>query len=558
VARKASDGSALATTAVDSPVFSSPAIANGRIFAASSNGTLYAFRGQNRPPSPPTVLAPADYVNVTDNPPTITWSGASDPNGDPLGYVLRYDTDGEVLDSWMTEVELPIGTTECTLAEVLPDDTHVSYAIRSRDARRALSPWTSVQHFWVNRPLVPPAPPTAFQALCVGASMNLSWTASASLDTAGYELAYAPLGQPLPAYFSVGNVLSWQVNGLMNGTTYLFSLRAYDYDDLHSEPTAILATPHYPVSLNGQWVDTLEEAVLLSSPGDLVELGPGTFSLAAPLELNGIVLCGYAPFYTRLDASDIDTALRLVNGNQESPSTVSMLTIFADGDGTGIVFESGEGLARNVIIHDMSIGLEVNSGASAAAVNMTISRTTAAAMLARTGSTLHTRNNIIIRNSGYGIGAEPGAAVNTLYDNKYDFGADDLSDNIDEVPQNPNGGDISADVVFVNEADGYFREEETNPPQPSVDAGDPNDDFDKEPYYNGGRVNMGAFGNTEFAACSPLPAASGGGGGGGICLVSSSYAESPSAAALWAWFFALYAVSVSAALVVWFRRRLNF
>ena len=38
---------------------------------------------------------------------------------------------------------------------------------------------------------------------------------------------------------------------------------------------------------------------------------------------------------------------------------------------------------------------------------------------------------------------------------------------------------------------------------PCIDAGDPNDDYSNEPDPNGGRINMGAFGNTDQAAKSP-------------------------------------------------------
>jgi len=38
---------------------------------------------------------------------------------------------------------------------------------------------------------------------------------------------------------------------------------------------------------------------------------------------------------------------------------------------------------------------------------------------------------------------------------------------------------------------------------PCIDAGDPLSDFSAEPAYNGGRVNMGAYGNSEYASKTP-------------------------------------------------------
>ncbi|MDQ7779023.1 MAG: PQQ-binding-like beta-propeller repeat protein, partial [Planctomycetota bacterium] len=240
VARQAGNGSLLGSIALDSPAYSSPAIANARIFVASANGTVYAFRGQNSPPTPPTTLAPANDADVFTDTPTITWSGAADPNGDTVGFVLRYDTDGEVLDTWQAEIELAAGTGSYLFAAPVPDNTHISYAIRARDSKRAFSRWTATQHFWVR---TPPAPPADFQAQGFSGWADLSWSASASPDVAGYELACAPQGQPLPPYAQLGDVLEWPVNGLTNGITYVFSLRAYDLGGLTSTPVEAQATP---------------------------------------------------------------------------------------------------------------------------------------------------------------------------------------------------------------------------------------------------------------------------------------------------------------------------
>ena len=40
---------------------------------------------------------------------------------------------------------------------------------------------------------------------------------------------------------------------------------------------------------------------------------------------------------------------------------------------------------------------------------------------------------------------------------------------------------------------------------PAIDAGDPNAPFDAEPYNNGKRLNLGAYGNTPVASISYRP-----------------------------------------------------
>lgn len=41
---------------------------------------------------------------------------------------------------------------------------------------------------------------------------------------------------------------------------------------------------------------------------------------------------------------------------------------------------------------------------------------------------------------------------------------------------------------------------------PAIDAGHRYMDYIRQPYYNGGRINVGAYGNTREAATTPLPA----------------------------------------------------
>ncbi|MDQ7780123.1 MAG: PQQ-binding-like beta-propeller repeat protein [Planctomycetota bacterium] len=248
VARRTGDGALLAAVDMDSAVFSSPAIANARVFVAASSGTIYAFRGQNRPPAPPITLSPANDVTIASSTPLITWSGATDPDGDALSVVLRYDFDGEVLDSWAAEVEIPDGQSAYMINPAVADNSHVSYAIRVRDSGRAFSCWTATESFWVDQTMGPPAAPSLLQVVAGNGTVDLSWPASPSVDVAGYEVAWTLQGGPLSPYVQLGNVLSWQVAGLQNGAEYLFSLRACDLTGLSSEPVTALAQPVSPAT----------------------------------------------------------------------------------------------------------------------------------------------------------------------------------------------------------------------------------------------------------------------------------------------------------------------
>jgi hypothetical protein len=61
-------------------------------------------------------------------------------------------------------------------------------------------------------------------------------------------------------------------------------------------------------------------------------------------------------------------------------------------------------------------------------------------------------------------------------------------------------GNIDVDPVFVDAASGDYH---LLPGSPAIDAGDPASDWVNEPWPNGGRVNMGAYGNTSEATRSP-------------------------------------------------------
>ena len=60
-------------------------------------------------------------------------------------------------------------------------------------------------------------------------------------------------------------------------------------------------------------------------------------------------------------------------------------------------------------------------------------------------------------------------------------------------------GNISADPLFVNSRAGDYHERTGSP---HVDAGNPKSNFSLEPQPNGGRVNMGVYGNTSEATLS--------------------------------------------------------
>lgn len=110
-------------------------------------------------------------------------------------------------------------------------------------------------------------------------------------------------------------------------------------------------------------------------------------------------------------------------------------------------------------------------------------------------------NNIITNNQGIG-----GINFEIIPENDPVITYNNVWNN---TPSNYNGfndytgtdGNISENPQFVNYAERDFHLLSTSP---SIDAGDPDSDYQNEPEPNGDRINMGYYGNTAEAGCNIL------------------------------------------------------
>ncbi|MCD6377845.1 MAG: right-handed parallel beta-helix repeat-containing protein, partial [Planctomycetes bacterium] len=116
------------------------------------------------------------------------------------------------------------------------------------------------------------------------------------------------------------------------------------------------------------------------------------------------------------------------------------------------------------------------------------------------------KNNIIVGNGGAGI---RGSFKLVSYNNVWNNAGGNYKCTTNE-------GNISTDPLFADPDKGDFHLKskagrwdaeigkwiKDDIDSPCIDAGDPKDDFSKEPAPNGGRINMGAYGNTHHASKS--------------------------------------------------------
>jgi len=90
----------------------------------------------------------------------------------------------------------------------------------------------------------------------------------------------------------------------------------------------------------------------------------------------------------------------------------------------------------------------------------------------------------------------PGSATVTVHYSDFQGGTEGIYVAYPDCHVYWGGGNIDVGPLFVDSADGDYH---LLPDSPCIDAGDPNSEFGLEPEPDGGRINMGAYGNTPEA-----------------------------------------------------------
>jgi outer membrane protein assembly factor BamB len=279
---------------------------------------------------------------------------------------------------------------------------------------------------------------------------------------------------------------------LQGGGTYTYAVRSRDAMGAWSAWSAssafiVALTP--TIAIGDKEFDSIDQAVAaVPATGGTITLGRGLLHLHAPLQLPaGVSLVGVAPHETILDATGVSAAIQISAASRTGATQVKNLTVTGAEVGVQVVDVQNATL-RNIVVRDnKKAGIQVEEGAGAEAVNITLARNGAGAVVA---GKLSIRSSLVVDNDT-GLARTGVGMVQSRYN--------DVTGNKTTNYQDLAGGtgDISSSVAFRSSAD--FR---LLGLQPSTDHGDPADDFALEPSPNGGRVNMGAFGNTADAELS--------------------------------------------------------
>lgn len=525
-------------------IHASPAISNGRIVVATYSGRIYCLRSANSPPPTPNLIAPVGGVDVENNNPTITWGAVVDPDEDVVSYQIQIHAGSPNLDQYSAPI-YNSPTTSYTINA--PNNSHIFYRVRARDARGAMSAWSDVEHFWIFQAPPAPAPPTDFQAYPGNECIVMSWVGSPSGTAVGYKVYYKLSSEatwlenqswwfPVTPW-AAGQLIERTGMPLQNYVSYDLMLFAVDGNGTLS--TAVYKRGIIPaplITIGQTSYPTIQAALAAAQPGETVVLGVATFDVSAPLNVpDGVNLRGQGPHLTILHGTNnVATVLRLQP--QHNNSTVSMLTVSGShpaeegGAQCGITIEVAEGGLAHVRIHNVIVrninghGINVIRLGPDAPENpphldlLTIVRNNGNGINVSYNGAVRVRNSIIVRNNQWGI-FDPNQHSQTVdadYNDVFDNSAGNYSGNVVV-----GGNGISEEPQFINEDGNDFRVQQG---APTIDRGDPLTPFANELQPNGGRVNMGAFGNTEWATRSFVfaTAVSGGGGGGsggGICFI---------------------------------------
>lgn len=458
----AANGSVLATFALDAPCLASPMIANARLTVVTRAGTITTYEGTNAQPAAAAGLNP-DGVQLVAAPANLTWtaSGAS--------FIVRMARDGDILMDWDFETVVGSASASCPS---LQDGYVYTWGVRVQSASGAYSPW-SLASFGYG---TPPQPPGALTATPDKKKVHLAWSPSPSPATATYRLAYGPTGGALGTVLDLGLATSATVEGLLGATSYTFELRAVDYAGQVSTPVGAMATTLSTITIGATNFATLVAALATALPGDVVLLDADTFQIGATLVLpRGVELRGVNALATRIEATGPFVLIDALQGS-------SIRNISLSGGSIGVRAAQTDVTISNCVLRDMSdSGVSVTSGI-AHVINNTIVNNAVAGVAS--AGIAYARNNIV---QGNGVG------LTGVIASSYNVVTDGYSVCL------PGTGDVNGPVAFLDPLTGDYREQ---PNQPSLDGGAPADPFALEPALNGGRINIGAFGNTPLAAPS--------------------------------------------------------
>ena len=337
----------------------------------------------------------------------------------------------------------------------------------------------------------------------VGAVVSWPWAVDPEGDSIAYSLRLDRDGEILASWeheltLTAGETSARLPWTLESGATYTYAVRARDDSGAWSEwspPQTFVAVATPDVAVGGVPFASLAAALAAARSGDVVRLGAGALRLTETLRLSpGVTLSGAGPQRTVLDGSGLDTSVSLRGSSGGTASGLDHLTV--SGGRVGVsVGDAREATLRNVVVHDAGeVGVDVEVTAATHLINTTIVR---AGVAVRAAGVADIRNSLIVDNRSGLVALASGHVAsdfNDVHGNQTNY------DNV-----KAGAADMDQAVAFADTTSADFH---LAAAQPTTDRGDPDDAWANEPAPNGGRINLGAFGNTDEAETSRTAAGS--------------------------------------------------
>ncbi len=427
------------------------------------------------------------------------WSGFSDAQSGIAGYAWALGTTpgGEQVRAF-SAVGLQTAASTSAVDALLSLSPGTTYyvSVRATNGAGLTSTASSDGVQVTGTDLAGPPAPSSFYAIGGDQEVLLDWTASAGAFY--YRIWRKPAGalwtEAVLHDALVGEATT--IGGLVNGTPYEFRLKAVDANGNESPGILANATPLPSITIGGLGdYASVADALAAAVAGDTIWLGPGNF--AGPLTLPpGVSIAGSSPLLTTITGGLVVQGAYLT----DPASTIRDLTI--TGGTVGVAGGAADVLLDHVVIHHAgSHGATSSAAGRLQALSCTVVSNGGDGLFAQ--GVASARNCIVGDNAGTGLNLPAGspAAYNDVYGNAPDFAAGVSG-----------AGNLPGAAIFNDDAAFDYRERGTSP---SVDAGDPVSAFAQEPEPDGGRINIGAYGNTRWAASKTAATPAGGGGGGG-------------------------------------------
>ena len=215
--------------------------------AFTSGTSLFFFNKTNTAPQPVIAgFSPKDGIEVRSNKPEISWHPAKDADlsdhAGTLRYKLQLDDDGEFNSNHKYPYTTAMGLNTFEVPDPLSENVKWYYRVQTIDDESLTSPWSAMQHFWVNANDEAPRPFAMYypanSSTVTTDSIIFSWGSTSDLDPndkVSFTLEYSTSSSFSENLVSVHNLTDSCVTIDMKGmtkTTYYWRVKAVDSDEL--------------------------------------------------------------------------------------------------------------------------------------------------------------------------------------------------------------------------------------------------------------------------------------------------------------------------------------